>query len=807
MPKLIKRNVCILDVDYVLEEERPIIRIWGKTDKGESIVIFDFNFEPYFYIEPVNEGDINSIKEGIRNLKIYGEEIKRIEVLEKKVFGKNKKVIKLVVKNPRKLSEIRDIVKEWDDIENQYEYAISFYHRYLIDKNLVPMSWITVSGEERKTDLNIDLAIGLKEIKFLEKEDYPDLKILVFDLEVSGDEIIMASLMDNKGFKKVLTYGFKSKKAEILRDERELISRFIEIVKENDPDIIVGYNTDRFDFLKLREKSEKYKIPLRLGRDDRIVIFRRRGRISSATIKGRIHIDLYDFIEHILSPSLSSEVLTLDVVAKELLGFGKKPVKWKEIEDAWREKKDLEKIIKYCEWDSELTLKLADYLLPQIYELSKVTGQLLFDTSRYTYSQLVEGLLVREAFKRNYIIPNRPKTDEILERKRIPPYTGGYVHPPIQGLHDNIGVFDFRSLYPSIIISKNISPETLNCECCKGRLNNKVPDKPYYFCKKEKGFIPLVLEQILKKRIEIKEKMKGLKKNSQTYKYLYNRQYALKILANASYGYFGYFGSRWYSRECAESIAAWGRYYIKNVIKFAEKEKFKVIYGDTDSLFLKIKNEKEAKEFLEKVNKTLPGEMELEFQGFYKTGLFVSAKTGLAAKKKYALLGFDGSLVIRGFEKVRRDWCNIAKETQEEILRDVLENKKPEKSIEIVREKINALREGKVNMDDLIIYTQITRPLSQYEQIGPHVAAAKKLLNLGVSIGEGSIISYIITKGVGSISSRAVPAEFAENYDPEYYIHNQVIPAAMRILSGLGIKEEELLPEAKKQESLGKFFK
>ena len=110
-------------------------------------------------------------------------------------------------------------------------------------------------------------------------------------------------------------------------------------------------------------------------------------------------------------------------------------------------------------------------------------------------------------------------------------------------------------------------------------------------------------------------------------------------------------------------------------------------------------------------------------------------------------------------------------------------------------------------MDDLIIYTQITRPLSQYEQIGPHVAAAKKLLNLGVSIGEGSIISYIITKGVGSISSRAVPAEFAENYDPEYYIHNQVIPAAMRILSGLGIKEEELLPEAKKQESLGKFFK
>ena len=111
-------------------------------------------------------------------------------------------------------------------------------------------------------------------------------------------------------------------------------------------------------------------------------------------------------------------------------------------------------------------------------------------------------------------------------------------------------------------------------------------------------------------------------------------------------------------------------------------------------------------------------------------------------------------------------------------------------------------------MDDLIIYSQITRPLSKYQQMGPHVLAAKKALERGKPIGEGSSISYIITRGTGSISERAEPSEDAKNYDPEYYIHNQVIPAALRVLSGLGYTEENLLSgEKTEQKGLDKFLK
>jgi len=285
-------------------------------------------------------------------------------------------------------------------------------------------------------------------------------------------------------------------------------------------------------------------------------------------------------------------------------------------------------------------------------------------------------------------------------------------------------------------------------------------------------------------------------------------QNALKILANSSYGYYGYAGSRWYSRVCAESITSFGRFYIKKVIKSAERNKFDVIYGDTDSLFIKVKTKKQANEFLEKVNKSLPGIMEMDFEGFYKSGLFVLAKTGKAAKKRYAMIDQDDKIIIKGFELVRRDWSNIAKETQERVLKAILKDRSPDKAVKVVRETLKRIRSGDVEMKNLTILSQLTRPIDQYEQVGPHVAAAVKAIDRGRHIKAGSVISYIITKGTGTISQRAEPSEDAKDYDPEYYIHNQVMPAAMRILSGLGFSEEEILSGKKEsQQSLGNYIK
>ena len=159
------------------------------------------------------------------------------------------------------------------------------------------------------------------------------------------------------------------------------------------------------------------------------------------------------------------------------------------------------------------------------------------------------------------------------------------------------------------------------------------------------------------------------------------------------------------------------------------------------------------------------------------------------------------------FEKVRRDWSRIAKDTQEGVLRAILKDRSPEKALKIVKKNIERLKKGEVGLDELVIYSQITKPLSQYEQVGPHVVAARKAQERGRIIRPGMSISLIITRGEGSISSRAEPYEDANDYDPEYYINNQVIPAALRVLSGLGYNEEDLLGhDGGSQASLSGFF-
>jgi DNA polymerase elongation subunit (family B) len=806
-------EIFVLDVDHLVEDEMPLIRIWGKTRDGKNVLAIDRSFSPYFYldVEPdlMKTTGIDSLRKRIIQLKeMEGKEV-RIEVVEKNLLGEKKSFLKITLQNPTDIPKLRHIVEDWKGIRKAYEYDITLYRRYLIDKGISPMDWVTISGEEIKGEYKVDKVLEIKEIRPSRSDRKPKLNILSLDIEMVGNEIIMVSFA-SKSFKKVLTYEWKEgpkRNLEIVKNEEEMIKRFVEIIQERNPNIIVTYNGDLFDFYKLRERAGHYKIPMVLGRDNTPLIYTKRGRIYSAKISGRVHVDIYNFIEKILGDSLSSETFTLDMVSKELLGTGKKPLQWDEIEKLWKEKKGLNKISAYCLWDSELTLKLSDRLLPQIFELSRLVGQTLFDTSRMTYSQLVEWLLIKNAFVRNEIALNRPKYDEIKRRREASPYTGGYVYPPEPGIHEKIALFDFASLYPSTVITHNISPETLDKDSEEAKEKNKVPGEEHFFSTKQKGFIPAIIEELVKRRMEIKRRMGSFESDSPEYRDLYNRQYALKVIANASYGYYAYAGSRWYSRICAKSIAAWGRYYIQKVIELAKERGFRVIYGDTDSLFLERCDKGKAKSFLDEVNKQLPETMELEFENTYKAGIFVPTKAGTTAKKRYALLDYNDKITIRGFEKVRRDWAKIAKDTQEKVLLAILKDRDQNKALKIVEETIERLKANEVKMEDLVIYTQITRPLGQYDQIGPHVSAAKKYVERGHTIQPDSVIGYVITKGVGSISNRAEPFEYAENYDPEYYIRNQIIPAAMRILNALGFSESDFEKEEPGQKSLDFFMK
>jgi DNA polymerase I/DNA polymerase-2 len=745
------------------------------------------------------EKELKKRAEAIRSVKI-----RRAEIIERMLSGEKKKFVKVFCFLSTDIPNVREIVKGWKDVvEEEYEYSINFYKRYLIDNQIE--QWIDVEGDEIKKKCRADKVIKVKKIKPVSSDEMPELKLMSFDIESideAGKPIIVMLSLKAKDFEKVLTYRrdkHYGKYVEVLKNEKELLERFVELVKEQDPDVLLGFNSDEFDAQIIQKRAEELKVDLAISRDFSKLKFARRARISTARFKGTVHVDLFQFINNVLSSQLQTEVLTLDAVSAELLGDNKIEIEYEDIIESWRKGRDLGKLAEYCLKDSDLTLRLGEFILPQIHELAELSGQLLFDTSRMTYSQLVEWYLSKRAFAMDIIIPNQPKWDEIQRRRDYPPYTGGFVKEPIGGLHEDIAVMDFRSLYPSIIATFNISPETLNCIDCR-KDGYKVPEHNYWFCKRKKGFVSTVIKELIDRRAMIKKEMKEKPKE---YHRLNNEQLAVKTVTNATYGYFGFASSKWYCHECAESSAAFGRFYIKKVIDEAEKEDFTVIYGDTDSMFVKTKNslEKKVKLFLEKMNKTLPGIIELGLQGIYKRGIFIPRGVGPGtAKKRYALIDEKGVLTIRGLEKVRRDWSNVAKDTQEMVLKLILERKDVKGAVKYVKYVIKQLNDGKIPLKDLIIIEQLTKPLTEYKAIGPHVVAARKIKERGRPIGEGMPILFVITKGKGSISERSEPFEDVDikDVDVDYYIGHQIVPAALRVLTVLGVTEEELLGESLK---------
>ena len=167
-------------------------------------------------------------------------------------------------------------------------------------------------------------------------------------------------------------------------------------------------------------------------------------------------------------------------------------------------------------------------------------------------------------------------------------------------------------------------------------------------------------------------------------------------------------------------------------------------------------------------------------------------------------------IIAKGLELVRRDWAPIAKKTQEDILMAILEEGNVKKAEKIISKVLKQIKSGDLDMKELVIHTQITKNLDDYKQVGPHVIAAREIESHGIKVGKGTIVQYIIAKGKGSISQRAVPYEYSEGieYDKEYYIENQLIPAVSRMMEPLGYDKDRLreLSSNERQQSLDAFF-
>ena len=802
------------DFQYKVEDGLTYFYFYGKLKDGKKIIVKQ-QYQPYFYAS-LEGVDVNLLNDKLKGMQVDNAKVTSWEEVEKELIGKKEKFYKVFVNYPKAVPIISKRLQELG--VECYEKDILFVHRYLRDNGIIPMALVETEGEYIDSEFKAALFLAEK-VEQKNQDVKIDWNILAVDIETYAENreidmkknpILMIALQ-GKNFRKVVTwkdFDHDLDYLEIVGSEKEMLEWFKEIVEKEDPDILTGYFSDGFDLPYIKTRAEKNDVRMDLGLDNSEMIVTSKTGIRSGQvkIKGILHLDVLKFIKNIFGKDLKTESYSLDNVSKELLNHQKHDINLDDLSLAWDEKNEL--LQKYCEYnlhDAELTYMLCDKLLREMIEFTTIIGVPSYDVIRMSFSRLVESYIMKRSMEFGVIAPNRPGNDEIAQRMDES-IQGGYVHEPTPGLYENIVVFDFRSLYPTIITAHNIGPESFQCSCCG---ENRVPGKEkYWFCEKDKKFIPSVLEQIILRRVEVKKQIKETK-NKEDKKFLQAKSYALKILANSFYGYLGFYGARWYCLECAASTTAYARNYIKSAIDKARKKGFKVVYADTDSCFLLLGDQKlsDAMKFMDEVNKDLPGQMELEFEGHFSKGIFVAQKgTGKGAKKKYALISESGELKITGFEYVRRNWSELAKEVQQQVLNLVLQDK-VEDALAYVREIVKDLKNGKVELGRLVLKTQITRDLSKYTSIGPHVKVAKDMANKGLPVGPGMLVEYVIIKGSGLVRERArMPSEVkGGEYDAEYYLKHQLIPVVSSIFAVLGYSEEEIFNESS-QVGLGKFF-
>lgn len=792
---------ALLDVDYLNKEEDSVIRLTVKGTDGRSYEIFDRNFKPYFYFVPSKEIDEDMIKSvsTVDNGRVI--KAKSMSKLQRTVLGKRVDAYKVFVSSTSYVPKLSTAMSQYGVC---YEYDIPFAKRYSIDNEMVPL-----------TDYNIRVVDnnGLLVLDRFENviNDSPvSLTVMCFDIEVYNplgipraekDPVIMISYLCTKGGetkKGVITFKkIDLPFVEVAKNEKEMIRAFVEKVKELDVDILVGYNSANFDVRYLLDRARTLRVEFNIARFEGDTKIESHGLVDKVKIAGRSHVDMYTVVKFISIVGASESILklnskTLKNVYEAITKEKKFAVEKMDIFRLWDGNADeLQTLATYNLADAEALQKVYETFVPIMIELSRTTYNVLSDVCVSTTGQLVEFMLMHNSVKFNEIIPNKPSDTEMKERL-YNPIEGAYVKTPEPGIYSNLVMFDFRGLYPSIIISYNIDPSSI-CNGCAEYYES--PDGTR-FDKNRKSIIPLILKQMIQLRSEVK---KAYKKNPNDI-FLGAKQLALKIVSNSVYGYLGYARSRWYSRSCASSVTAFGRQYIKESIELAEKFGLKAIYGDTDSIvaLMDDKSKEDVLGFLKDFNTKLPESMELELEDFYTRGVFVGKKVekGTAgAKKKYALISESGRIKIRGFELVRRDWSKIARDTQKAVLETILNEGDAQKAVDIVKDAVRRLRSGTVPLSELVINTQLRKSIEGYDLKSPELGAARKAVKAGLKKREdveGAVIGYIITKHGSSISDRAELEEFAKDYDADYYINNQVLPATMRILKELNFSEEEL---------------
>jgi len=828
-------DFLLIDCDYIMLEESPIIRFFGKTREGKTVTVFYSGYLPYFYVIPKNvEETIEFLKKGFPGLLVGIKEEERY--LSIGYHSKKTKVIRITLKDPSKIPNVREELTKNKLVEKVFEADILFKNRFMADFNLHGMRWIHVNGRGANTNIvKTNLVIEANELSEIEDQTLPQLKYMSIDVETVAsseakpnpkkDQIIMIGLAFSPPFKdkKSLVLVAKPIKVEsklvmFFSGEKEMLEEFVRIVDQYDPDILVGYNINNFDLPYLLERMTANNINKIIGRcKKKPATTKRLGLKYRNSVVGRVVVDVYELIkEYIGKGLLRLKRYGLGDVAKEMLGEGKVDISHSEIVKYWNGQ-NLEKLIEYNRKDAELVLRLLlekDFL-GKFIEIARVCGLLLQDVLDSGESARVENLLLREFNKEGFVFPLKPTEEEMLRRKEerlTHGLKGALVLEPKVGLHTNYVVYlDFKSMYPSLFVAYNICCTAI-CLDEKPEETIKTPTGVEFVSPKVRvGIIPKTVKMLIEERDRVRALAKKAESEEEK-KSLDARQIALKYMTNAFYGYTGYIRSRIYILDIANTITACGRHLIQKTKEIVESDKrFSVLYGDTDSIMVDTKTTdiEEAIRFgeeLEKrVNKELEGKVSMKTEGLFKSLIILSKKryAGLLVEKKNGEI--KESMLMKGIETVRRDWCNLTGITLLKVLEIILKEKSPSKALTYVRETMLKLERNEIPLEDLVITKGISKPLKEYKGIQPHVELVKKLRERSPAEapGLGDRVGYVIVRGPQTLSERAEDPEYVRTHglkiDSRYYIESQIIPPIERVFEAIGISKSELFGVGKQR--------
>lgn len=834
----------LLDVDYDGGQNKAYCKFYDLDSDDIKIWIDTTDHEPYCLSkEPISE------LENIIELKDY-KGFTRFEEVDKIDLLKDKKILmtKIYGKTPSDIggsgTNIRNILSK--NNKKAWEADIRYHLNYIFDRQLIPGLIYSIQGgqikklsfeedsEESKTmakelrNLFKDESKEIQEFseKFLDifLTPIPDVKRLAIDIEVNlGSEdfvipdprqakqaIISISFVASDGLKLVYVleregFAFRGlhkkfpSEAKILffKSEKELLIETFRLLWEYP--VIITFNGDNFDLNYMFHRANILKIDKDLNP---IHIKRGFGFLSTSDcdLRKGIHIDLFNFF---FNRSISGyafggayESSSLNAISDALLG--KK--KYKHEEEIHEMEYDI--LTWYNLKDSILTLELTKFNNSLVWNLilllCRITKMPIHETVRRQISTWIQNIFYFEHRRNSYLIPRRSEIAElktggyskaVIEGKT---FAGAYVVPPVPGIHFDVVVMDFASLYPSIIKEYNLSYETILCPH-KDDEDNLVKSTPYYICTKKMGIFAYVVGFFRDIRVKYFKPKSGDKNLTEKQRSYYQTiQQALKVFINGSYGVFGSQNFPLFCLPVAESTTSIGQYSIKQTIKKSEAIGVKVLYGDTDSVFLLNPTKDQMKKISDWSKKELDLDLEEE-----KTYQFLALSE---RKKNYVGIYKDTKYVdIKGLVAKKRNTPDFIKKIFSEmieILKNITNNnqflKAKDTIIEIVRNNLKKI--GKPDafpLEDYAINIALQKELKKYTKVVPqHVRAALELRDItGKEFQKGETISFIKSKG--NIGAKALELAKLQDIDTKKY-RELLISALEQVLDALGITYEEI---------------